>query len=166
MWILLTAYNDRRNSISQAIKKSNSWVTPHISGVTEQSSIMQTSEARWSHPSSRVSPRITSPLAGKHLISPFGTVTLQSFPRNYTLLMLCNLARQNLGCSDTIIDISWWSFFPMASMKRPCLIMFRLGFLSLRLGVIPLTAHGHNSTHCFHSQETHYFHRVRLYYSL
>lgn len=71
-------------------------------------------------------------------------MTLQSFPCNYTLLMLCNFQRQNLGCSDRIIDISWWCFFPMASTKRLCLIMFRLGFLSPRLSEV--TGHGHSST--------------------
>lgn len=126
---------------------------------------MQASETRWSHPSLRACPRITSPLAGKHLISPFGTVTLQSFPCNYTLLMLCNLARRNLGCSDTVIDISWRCFFPMVSMKSLCLIMVRLGFLSQRLCVVPLTARGHHCTLCFHSQQAQYFQHVRLYWS-
>ena len=164
---LLTAYKDQWDSVSRAKNRAMQQLSDHTqSGVTSQSSTMQASEVRWSHPSSGACPRITHPLAGKHLISPFGTVTLQSFLCNYALLMLCNLARQNLGCSGTVIDISWRCFFPVASMKRPCLIMVRLGFLSLRLCVVPLTACGHDCTLCFHRHEAQCFPRVRLYQSL
>lgn len=51
-------------------------------------------------------PRITSPFVWKHLISPLGTVTLQSFPHNYKFLMLCNLARQNHGCYDSLLTLA------------------------------------------------------------
>lgn len=79
---------------------------------------MKASEARWSSPSLRACPWIISSLTGKHLISPSGTVTLQSFPRNYTLLMLCNLAGQSFGYSDTVIDISWRCFCSYGSDEK------------------------------------------------
>lgn len=150
MWILLTAYNDQCNGISQANNQEIQQLSDHTYLRSDLTKLHNAGKRRQMKP-----PLIESvsqdyiPLAGKHLISPFGTVTLQSFPRNYTLLMLCNLARQNLGSSDTVIDISRRCFFPMASMKRPGLITVRLGFLSLRLNVVPLTAHGHDSTLCF-----------------
>lgn len=82
--------------------------------------------ARYPHPHAVHVPKCSQRLFGSSLSAPLGAVTLHPLP--HKLLMLCNLARQN--CYDSLLTLADKASFLMALVKRPCLIIVQLGFIS------------------------------------
>lgn len=152
MWILLTAADDDWcNSISQAGNKEIKQLSDHTY-CSDLAKLHNAGRRIW----------MKQPLIGSvswdHV--PFCLEFLLEaqrhfnlFPHNYKLLMLCNLARQNLGWCDSLMTLADETFFffpfPVASLKRPCLIMVQLGFYLWGWTCY----HWNNSALCFHSQE-------------